>query len=176
MGHSSVFHVSRWLRTTEKQLPIASLEGSRIPLTKRCNIPGPTALHSRRSWMCETRLRMASYPVPACFVLIRSFVFEVGVFEYYSGKTIIDTAVQGNIKKLSEIPTSTIRDGVSKRFKQEMSWKTIRRDYGGYTQAITVGPMSTLRRHSYENPRSPRDHSSWYGINVQWVYSCFATY
>ncbi|KID68959.1 hypothetical protein MBR_08962, partial [Metarhizium brunneum ARSEF 3297] len=49
---------------------------------------------------------------------------------------MIDTAVQGNIKTLSEIPTSTIKDGISKRFKQEMSWKTIRRDYGGYTQAI----------------------------------------
>lgn len=73
LGHSSVFHISLWLRTTEKQLPIASLEGSRIPLTKHCNVPGSTALHSRRSWMCGTRLRMASYPVPACFVLILSF-------------------------------------------------------------------------------------------------------
>lgn len=110
------------------------------------------------------------------FCALTKTVFEVGVLEYCSGKNIIDAAVQGNIKTLSEIPISTIKDGISKRFKQEMSWKTIRRDYGGYTQAITVGPMSTLRRHSYENPQSPRDHSSWYGINVQWVYSCLATY
>ncbi|KAK8927905.1 hypothetical protein VCV18_004391 [Metarhizium anisopliae] len=96
------------------------------------------------------------------FCALTKTVFEVGVLEYCSGKNIIDAAVQGNIKTLSEIPISTIKDGISKRFKQEMSWKTIRRDYGGYTQAITVGPMSTLRRHSYENPQSPRDHSSCY--------------
>ncbi|KJK79286.1 hypothetical protein H634G_05526 [Metarhizium anisopliae BRIP 53293] len=72
------------------------------------------------------------------FCALTKTVFEVGVLEYCSGKNIIDAAVQGNIKTLSEIPISTIKDGISKR------------------------PMSTLRRHSYENPQSPRDHSSCY--------------
>lgn len=87
------------------------------------------------------------------FCAFTKTVFEVGVFEYYSGKTIIDTAVQGNIKKLSEIPTSTIKDGISKRFKQEMSWKTIRRVYSGYTRSYNRGAdVHTMASQLRESP------------------------
>lgn len=92
------------------------------------------------------------------FCAFTKTVFEIGVCEYHSGKTIIDTAVKGSIKKVSEISTSSHRDGASKRFEQEMSWKTIRSVYGGHTRSYDRGTdvhtIASQLREAHVNTRS----------------------